>query len=905
LNSQTTIQIKHFLYKYLGSGLLILLALFVSTTKINANNAIHELKEELSMAQSDTSKMKITYRIAYRLRTVNPTEALEYADQGLAIAKTTTDKKYLAAFQYVKGRILKRTGDLQSAEISFNDAINTYNSLKKSKKITKKKANVINALGNLFISKGEFVAAQKQFEQALSTSKELNDSILISVNYNDLGIVCFNQGNYALASDYYLKAVRLREALDHSRLLMLSYNNLGVLNKKYNKYNVAMDYYKKGLDLALELNDQLRILTFYNNIASIYRTKKNFEKAQEYLKNGLQKSIAIDSKANIAQFLFTIGSTYGDSGNYEKSIAHLTEAYNIYETIEDKYGIAKSSIELGQAYNNIGDWDTGIKFLLKGKEFETDNPNFIGLQSLLDNLSYAYSNIGEYKKAYDYKKQHQELNDSLSFVAAEASVLKLQQEYEDKVNTRQKEKEIAILNSEKILKASQTKSLLMALGFVSLLSLLLLLFGIRTKKMNIRLNEQNAVIENQNTSLKDTNQKFKIAKEMAEAAAKAKEEFLSTMSHEIRTPMNAVIGMTNILLDEEPRDDQVENLQTLQFSANNLLCLINDILDFSKIEAGKIELEKTAFNLRGLAKNLMETLKVTSKRKDIELLIDFQIDDLDNKIIGDPTRITQIVTNLLSNAIKFTEKGHVKFICKVQEFKESSVDLFFAIEDTGIGIPADRVDAIFESFTQASSSTTRKFGGTGLGLAITKRLVELQGGEIDVVSKVGVGSTFHFCLNFELGDKLGSIDEVPDIIPISRTGLAGKRILLAEDNKINQLVATKILNKWNIEITIANDGVEAVKHIEEGDFDLVLMDINMPNMDGYTAAEKIRQLADPTKSNIPIIALTASILSAVDSKVFSVGMNAHVGKPFRPSELFTVICSHIGSIEETNIPLMT
>ncbi len=884
--------------------LCLFIALIFGAFTINAEteDKVQALKKELAIADTDTSKMKIAYRIAYRLRTINPGEALTYADQGLDLAATATNKKYLAAFQYVKGRILKRIGDFPAAEISFHDAINTYQDLESSKSIIKKRANVINALGNLYLSKGEFSEAKTEFEKSLVTSKQLNDSILISVNYNDLGIVYFNQGNYALASEFYLKSVNLREQLNHSRLLMLSYNNLGVLNKKYDKLHVAMDYYKKGLAVAIELNDQIRILTFYNNIASIYRTKENFEKAQKYLDQGLEKAIAIDSKSNIAQFLFTIGATFGDAGDNEKAIANLTEALGIYEKIEDKYGVAKSSIELGQAYGGIGQWETGISFLLKGKEFCSENPNFIGLQSLLDNLSLAYSNVGDFEKAYFYKKQHQELNDSLSSAEAQASVLKLQQEYEDKVNTRQKEKEIAVLNSEKILKASQTKNLMMALGCLSLLSLILLLFGIRTKKMNIQLNEQNSVIENQNVSLKETNQKFKVAKEMAEAAAKAKEEFLSTMSHEIRTPMNAVIGMTNILIDEEPRQDQIENLQTLQFSANNLLCLINDILDFSKIEAGKIEIEKTPFNLKSLVKNLMETLKVTSKRKDIELLLDFQIDELNKQVIGDPTRISQIVINLLSNAIKFTEHGYVKLICKVQKIEDGVVDIYFGVEDTGIGIPADRVDAIFESFTQASSSTTRKFGGTGLGLAITKRLVELQGGKVEVLSEVGKGSIFQFCLSFDLGEILGNVDEVIEVIPISRTGLAGKKILLAEDNKINQLVATKILKKWNIEVTVANDGVEAVKYMETEDFDLILMDINMPNMDGYSATRKIREMVDPIKANIPIVALTASILSAVDSKVFVVGMNAHVGKPFRPDELFSVICNHVGNIE-TNLPL--
>jgi CheY-like chemotaxis protein len=352
--------------------------------------------------------------------------------------------------------------------------------------------------------------------------------------------------------------------------------------------------------------------------------------------------------------------------------------------------------------------------------------------------------------------------------------------------------------------------------------------------------------------------------------------------------MNAVVGMTNILLDEDPREDQVEYLSTLKFSANNLMTLINDILDFSKIEAGKIQIEKLEVDMRRMMHQLHETFKVSMAKNGVNILLEYENFDLDQNVICDPTRLTQIISNLVSNAIKFTQKGHVKIICSLMNVVEGHARIKFSVIDTGIGIEKSRQDEIFESFTQASSSTTRLYGGTGLGLAITKRLVELQHGKIFVDSEVGVGSVFSFELNFELGKKLETtmFSRPKEDSSLARVGLKGRRILLAEDNKINQMVATKILNKWEVEVTIANDGLEALEYIKAEKFDAVLMDINMPNMDGYEATREIRKLSDDMKNSIPVIALTASAFSSVEEAVIQAGMNDHVGKPFKPEELF-------------------
>ncbi|WP_218127020.1 ATP-binding protein [Catalinimonas alkaloidigena] len=372
-----------------------------------------------------------------------------------------------------------------------------------------------------------------------------------------------------------------------------------------------------------------------------------------------------------------------------------------------------------------------------------------------------------------------------------------------------------------------------------------------------------------------------VAKESAESASQAKAMFLANMSHEIRTPMNAVIGMTRILM-EDARDDQLDNLKTLNFSANTLLHLIDDILDLSKIEANKIELESIPFDMAALLSDTHRMFQPKAAEKGLSLQMDIA-PNVPYHLKGDPARIGQILNNLLSNAIKFTAKGFVKITVSEKEGNSEYRELLFQIQDTGIGISPEKQAAIFEPFVQESSETTRHFGGTGLGLHITKRLVEMQEGEISVHSVPGQGATFTFTLCLPTASTVAAAQATDSAAewPIPE----GSSILLAEDNLINQKVALKFLTRWNLEIDIANNGVEALQKMDERHYDLVLMDLQMPEMDGYQAAQHIRELGDPRKAHVPIIALTASAMAGIDQEIVTAGMNDYVTKPFQPKEL--------------------
>lgn len=379
---------------------------------------------------------------------------------------------------------------------------------------------------------------------------------------------------------------------------------------------------------------------------------------------------------------------------------------------------------------------------------------------------------------------------------------------------------------------------------------------------------------------------LKQAKEQAEQGLKAKNEFLSTMSHEIRTPLNSILGMTHLILRDNPRIEQKEQLNVLLFSANNLLAIVNDILDYNKIEAGKVNFEMIETDLSNVVKNIISGSRTLAEEKGIELRL--QIDPaLHNKILGDPIRIGQVLTNLLSNAIKFTRKGHVLLNIQVAHQTNTDITLNIRVEDTGIGIAQEKQKIIFDQFTQADASTSRNFGGTGLGLAICKRLLELQGSTLHLTSEDGKGSVFYFTQTFPkaiITEK--KMEAKTDRFPTEESRpLKGIRILLVEDNEVNILVARTFLERWGADIDVALNGQEALSKLDTTKHKLVLMDMHMPVMDGYEATRLMRA----NGVTIPIVALTASLPREVDDKFKEAGVNDIVVKPFVPEELFKII----------------
>lgn len=410
------------------------------------------------------------------------------------------------------------------------------------------------------------------------------------------------------------------------------------------------------------------------------------------------------------------------------------------------------------------------------------------------------------------------------------------------------------------------------------------------------------------TARKKAEEEIIHAKEEAEHAREMEEHFLANASHEIRTPMNGIIGMARQLMDGKLTEEQKEITNTIIGSANNLLTIINDLLDLSKIKAGKMELEESDFRLSDVFKKLQQTLHYNIRENHITF--SYEVDEnIPKALFGDAGKVNQILMNLIGNSIKFTYEGEISVHVKLNHFVHDQLQLEFNVTDTGIGIPKDKLDQIFESFTQVNQSGYRKQTGTGLGLTIAKQLVEQQGGNIIVSSKLGQGSVFTFTLLLKEGsvERIQHIEKTRANYSANQVDFSGVNVLLVEDNKINQRVATHELQKWKTNVDVANDAKEAFKFLHAKKYDVILMDLAMPDIDGYEATIHIRRNMAEHIKNTPIIAMTASALISEKNKCFEIGMNDYISKPFEPIDLQQKIAkyAHIATNTIMNEPTNT
>ncbi len=695
--------------------------------------------------------------------------------------------------------------------------------------------------------------------------------------YSSLSNSNIQTNNYKEALLHTQKAIDYAEKNKNIKDQAQQTFNLGKIYFDLKKYDDAIETLLKSAALFSNFEPSLERSATYYHIGLCYMQKQNYDRASIYFERA--KSINDKLRVPDTAELFNLqkGLIYKSKNkldlalsSFKVIIAKPDNAALTNTKAEATYQIGK--IEASRNRNNLA-----LNYLNKALELNSKSENLEQKSNILLALSDVYEKTLDKNNAYFYLKQHLNLKENITILNNERLGIDDYQKFKE----TEKLKEIAQANYENKEQEKANKfSKLISIFAIALISILSLL--------SLSLYKNNIIRNQSNLLLQEKNKELEIAKDKAEKASKARSEFLSTVSHELRTPLNAINGITHLLLEENPKKNQLDYLSSLKFSGDYLTKFINEILEINKIDSHKSEIEYTSFNLKKLLEDIKHSLKELAvvNNNDFKLEVDAAIPDY---LIGDPTKLSQIIMNLINNALKFTKNGNVTVITNLETLEDKKATLYFEITDTGIGIPEDKLSSVFDSFSQGSIEVNRKYGGTGLGLTIVKKLIKILGGHIKLKSVVGEGSTFSFNLEFQISPQQESQIEKKPMIKYDATKLINKKILLVEDNKINQMITKKMLDNKGINCEIIDNGEEAIDLLKTNTFDLVLMDVHLPGINGTIATETIRTFDKVT----PIIALTAISLHENREMLLSFGMNEVITKPFVPEEFYSVIAEYI------------
>ncbi len=696
------------------------------------------------------------------------------------------------------------------------------------------------------------------------------------------------------------------------------YNNLAEKNIKINKYKEALYYTQKSIDycesnfkVAEQANQTYKLgkiyfdlkkyndaIVLFNSSISLFKVNKstinqanaNYYLALAYIERKkynlaelclnraerIQKELRINDDAQLINLqrgiLNKIRGKNGLALSIFKSIVVRpdnnvilnTKTESIYQT---------GLIEFSNKRYNLA-----LNYFNKALELNKISKNLNQKSNILLSLSKTYDKMLDKNNAYTFLKLHLNLKESINLTNDEKLGVNDYESFKENQRLQEaKQLEKEIREKEKSDKFSKLITIL-AIALISILSLL----SLSLYKNNIIRNQNNAI-------LREKNNELIIAKNRAEQASKARSEFLSTVSHELRTPLNAITGITHLLLEENPKKSQLHYLSSLKFSGDYLTTFINDILEINKIDSKKIEIEKINFNLKELLQDIQRSLREIATINNNNFVLKIE-DSIPHNMVGDPTKLSQIFINLINNALKFTSNGTVSVIAKLRSLQNDNATIYFEVVDTGIGIAADKLQTIFESFSQGSIEINRKFGGTGLGLTIVKKLVRILGGRIKLQSVLGKGSSFSFELQFKVDSK--PIELKSKILNYDPEIFTNKKILLVEDNKINQMITEKMLLNKGIICTIIDNGEQAIEMVKDSKFDLILMDVHLTGINGTIATQQIREF----DTKIPIIALTAISLNENREMLLSYGMNDVITKPFVPEDFYAVVAQNLNEL---------
>ncbi len=722
-----------------------------------------------------------------------------------------------------------------------------------------------------------FLATTYCYSQSVyKDATKINDS---TDYYLEIGL--FNKEekkSYSKAILYTEKAIEFAKKNKLSNKLADCYLQLATIFFELEKNDLAIDYYIRAISIYSKSEPKSNIALAYYSLGKCYLKKNNIPYAESYF----EKATIVYEKLNFLEAIEVINLQKAiikkEKRKYEEAITILK---GVIENISDDALLSTKTeayIQLGEIEVIKKEYSQALDYLNQAKYTnETSNNDFKLAKRIYKLLGTTHEKNNNISSSNFYLQKYINLIDSIG----KLNNSNLTENTVDKIQFDKQLKTIEQLDKER---KSQQKTLrfsklisILSIALISILSLL-----------SLSLYKNNKIRTSTNKLLKEKNKELTLEKEKAERASKARADFLSTVSHELRTPLNAINGITYLLLQENPKQSQLDYLKSLEFSGNYLLNFINDILEINRLESDKVTIEKINLNITKLSQNIINSFKEFINENNINFHLNID-NSLNYNLKGDPTKISQILINLINNAIKFSKDGDVWFTISKKSETENNITLHFEIRDNGIGIPEEKQEAIFDSFSQGSVEINRTYGGTGLGLSIVKKILEVMGSEIYLISEAEKGSTFSFDLEFEKGIIDPVAIEINQNIEFSNE----KNILLVEDNKINQMITQKMLERKGISCVIIDNGEDAIENVRTNNYDLILMDVHLPGINGTEATTEIRKF----NNTVPIIALTAISLNENREMLLSYGMNEVITKPFEPEHFYTVVTKYLSNTE--------
>lgn len=796
----------------------------------------------------DSTTLSIALELTNKFGQLNPEKGLAFADDGLEMASTMRKEDYTSNFYAAKGLIYRQKGYLDLALSAFQKALT--------------------------------IVEKYKIKQTLHYA-------LI-----DIGNIYYDQKEYDKALNYYQAAATRARELNHGRGSAVALNNIAIVYRQKGDFDRAMQYFKKALDQRIQSGENMLLGHSYLYISNIYLRLNSIDSALYFAQ------MAIDSLGK-----YQVWNEYAWANVTAGRVLYAKGAYEVgdraFEVARAKFSELRFPLEVNEI--NIihaneklkrGQVKEALRMLRAELEVAETTKNLILAKNACSSLYEHFKKTNNSQEALHYFEKLVAFERQSRDQEMERNLADMELKF--LLNTKESElvksKESLIQQQEFIDKIEWRNRFLISLAVISIIALFGLIWALYHKsKNNRKLLEQNDIIEKQNAEIQANLLLIEKAKAETEKLLRAKSEFLSHMSHEIRTPMNSILGLTDMLLEDVAESKSHDKLQSIKYAADVLLVIINDILDIASIEEGKIGINLESTDLRRMFRELENNLGFKARQKKIDLLLDLS-PELPPLVLTDQTRLFQVLMNLVSNAIKFTVKGHVKLSCEVLKSDDKGIQLRFKVIDTGIGIPIEQQASIFESFNQGGKEIQRTYGGTGLGLTITRRLLQLFDSEIKLKSMPGVGSEFSFEMHFDLANDKPTMQKAENKLPEKE--LEGLNLLYVEDNEMNQKVMALLLSRAKVRLDFAFNGREALKLLQENDYDGVLMDFHMPVMDGLSCSRAIRSGEYQLRNkSIPIIGITADVFEESAHEGMLSGMNTTIKKPINKRELFNAIVS--------------